>query len=1137
MNRGNVIIVINIIIYSFFIACSLEASSSGERPAGWTEEIRLSNMEGDNSPQICLNSSNVHVVWNSEEQSERINYRRSTNGGNTWDLETQIPNVAGVINGANAIAVEGNNIHFVYENGPTIMYVKSENNGETWSIPKSLTSPSADDGHASIAVKGNSVHVVYNSYFYSSEYYQIFYIQSIDKGDSWGDIIPLSPQNEFLKSFADIAVSENHIHVVWEEHDNEIPYNISEVRYARSTNNGENWEEDYALVPGNYSSKRPAITASGSDVHLMWEYDGNIYYKKGSENGILWAQDILLSEENRAGIGGGDLCVFNENIYVTWYDRRDGFVLPEIYFKSSIDNGNSWSSDIRLSYLSTNPEEPGSYEPKIALSRNSIHVIWGVWEHETNNRYVYYMRTLPNIFPTSIQLSNNPTENYFVKINTSISNNGYADAYNINVSCYINDYFFESQTIDLLELNIPKKLIFNWTPSSSGNYNIRIEVDPQNLSYEWDETDNNLSQVVYINAIPTASINADPTELYTSEIVSFDASDSSDDGTLLNYYFDFGDGNASGWKSSPIITHSYSVSGTYTASLTVKDEYNIESENPAQAQIQVLNRPPEIEIDYPTGGLVDGFITISGTSSDPDGEVEIVYVTIDDNTWMAQGTTSWSYDWDTTKYSNGEHSISVKAYDGEDYSDEAYVTVTVDNGGNVAPTVTINHPNEGDIVSGEIEIRGTANDEDGFIQIVELQIGAGDWKEAQGTTNWKLDWDTATYPNGEYIIKVRTRDDLGLYSQEKTIEITVDNGGNNPPTIEIESHSGGEIVDGTVEIKGSASDQDGNVDLVEIKIDDGNWITVTGTISWKYSWDTTLYSNGEHEIYVRSKDDIGDYSHIKSITIIIDNGGNVPPIVDIISPTGGTVSGIVTITGRASDIDGDDTIESVQVKVLEDWEYTEGKVHWSYKWNTTVLDDGNYIFYVRAFDGTDFSMIKSVEVYVDNPHRPILIITSEIPKTVSGKITIKGTASDPDGEITKVEIQIDEGEWTEVQGTADWSYELDTTKLSNGRHIIRIIVYDDEGEFYIETFDITVDNPEGRLWILLAFIIVILTVILGAFIALKKRKSGSEPSSINQVTQTEMQTFRCPGCNNVFESIKSSAKIQCPHCGLSGTIK
>jgi hypothetical protein len=93
---------------------------------------------------------------------------------------------------------------------------------------------------------------------------------------------------------------------------------------------------------------------------------------------------------------------------------------------------------------------------------------------------------------------------------------------------------------------------------------------------------------------------------------------------------------------------------------------------------------------------------------------------------------------------------------------------------------------------------------------------------------------------------------------------------NQLPTCNISNPKSGEIISGVIEINGTSSDVDGEVDRVEIKIDEGNWIWVTGTTSWSYSLDTTDFPNGQHTIYLRSYDG-ENYSSEASITIEVDN--------------------------------------------------------------------------------------------------------------------------------------------------------------------------------------------------------------------------------------------------------------------------
>ncbi len=99
----------------------------------------------------------------------------------------------------------------------------------------------------------------------------------------------------------------------------------------------------------------------------------------------------------------------------------------------------------------------------------------------------------------------------------------------------------------------------------------------------------------------------------------------------------------------------------------------------------VANQPPICTIISPVEGqTVSGPITVTGTAFDPDSDAEIekVEVRVDSGIWRsATGTTTWSYEWDTASAANGQHTIHVRAFDGNVYSTEVSVVVTVLNEG------------------------------------------------------------------------------------------------------------------------------------------------------------------------------------------------------------------------------------------------------------------------------------------------------------------------------------------------------------------------------------------------------------------------------------------------------------------------
>ncbi|MCK4614319.1 MAG: SBBP repeat-containing protein [Thermoplasmata archaeon] len=288
------------------------------------------------------------------------------------------------------------------------------------------------------------------------------------------------------------------------------------------------------------------------------------------------------------------------------------------------------------------------------------------------------------------------------------------------------------------------------------------------------------------------------------------------------------------------------------------------------------NHPPDVTINSPDNNdEVSDTITISGESSDEDGNetIEKVEISIDDDgSWeVVTGTTSWSYDWDTTSVENGEHTLRFRAYDGIDYSDVEELTLIVENE-NVKPEVTIDYPEDYSEVTGLVTITGSASDEDGdeTIEEVEVSIDGGGWEGVSGTTSWSYDWDTTQYADGEYTLKFRAFDGTDYSDVEELILIVKNEIDNIKPEVTIISPIHNSDVSGEVYCSGRASDDDGEIEKVEISTDDGLWLPVQGTVYWTYEWDTREFENGVYFIRVRSYDG-EDYSEEVSITVTVNN--------------------------------------------------------------------------------------------------------------------------------------------------------------------------------------------------------------------------------------------------------------------------
>ncbi len=105
------------------------------------------------------------------------------------------------------------------------------------------------------------------------------------------------------------------------------------------------------------------------------------------------------------------------------------------------------------------------------------------------------------------------------------------------------------------------------------------------------------------------------------------------------------------------------------------------NEASATAMVPPPNRPPTCVIDSPDeGAILFGSVQIAGTADDLDGDVEKVEINFDNGSWIQVfGTSFWTYDWNTTQFSDGHHAIFARSFDGENHSDVVMVVVSVDN--------------------------------------------------------------------------------------------------------------------------------------------------------------------------------------------------------------------------------------------------------------------------------------------------------------------------------------------------------------------------------------------------------------------------------------------------------------------------
>ena len=133
--------------------------------------------------------------------------------------------------------------------------------------------------------------------------------------------------------------------------------------------------------------------------------------------------------------------------------------------------------------------------------------------------------------------------------------------------------------------------------------------------------------------------------------------------------------------SEPSINITLRTTGTHVITFDVRDDKGRWSAHSQESIIVVpRNDPPILNVDSPRDGdMIKGIVKVTGHVSDSnENDVIAVQVKVDDGDWeKATGGRVWLYSWDTANASEGPHTISAMASDGNRFSATITNNVTV----------------------------------------------------------------------------------------------------------------------------------------------------------------------------------------------------------------------------------------------------------------------------------------------------------------------------------------------------------------------------------------------------------------------------------------------------------------------------
>jgi hypothetical protein len=146
----------------------------------------------------------------------------------------------------------------------------------------------------------------------------------------------------------------------------------------------------------------------------------------------------------------------------------------------------------------------------------------------------------------------------------------------------------------------------------------------------------------------------------------------------------------------------------------------------------------------------------------------------------------------------------------------------------------------------------TSIDEDGDIPSYSL-ISAPSSLILDSSTG-KLRWTPTTSDIGNHTITVRVSDGRGS-TDNQTFTITVQEIPTPPvvlPKCVITYPANGAKINGTVQIKGTASNGSLPLSIIKVRIDNGTWTTAIGLSNWSFTLNTSKLAKGPHHIEAKA---------------------------------------------------------------------------------------------------------------------------------------------------------------------------------------------------------------------------------------------------------------------------------------------
>lgn len=418
-----------VLILLIFQTTFIRAQEQG----GWIAPYRLSDTDADtwNNVAVVDRYGFAHVFWTETgfaDQRQIIQYSRFD--GETWSTPIDIfatPS-GGSIGKLSAAVDQDDILHLVWNGGTRsgpIYYsyapAYDAATAQNWSNPVRLDIP-ADGLSLQVDSKG-VIHIIY-SQFYSQP--GVYYVKSEDEGATWSDpiwfdpdILPgYVPNSVYLKLKLDKTTDG--LHVIW-FYSSVVDNRDDWIRYAHSLDGGKTWSEPFTIDEDTEGTNRlyfagPIMAVHQQTVHVVWA-GGDLTYRNhrfSTDAGQTWSFAARISAfGNLNGQAGDDLAIdgagrvhyfgqirYPQGIWHAYWDNNN-WSRPELIYLIARTSSEPRGDRIHAHYLSAGVRAGNqlvvTFHPPTTDEDHSMYVMY----HTLNDIPPLALKPTPTPSPTA----------------------------------------------------------------------------------------------------------------------------------------------------------------------------------------------------------------------------------------------------------------------------------------------------------------------------------------------------------------------------------------------------------------------------------------------------------------------------------------------------------------------------------------------------------------------------------------------------------------------------------------------------------------------------------------------------------------------------------------------------------------